>query len=322
MRPRIAPLCTFGLALAACHPSGGSSASAGLGEKPGGEAAPPIHVQTEAVARQPMPDYLTLTGSLRANRESDIAADASGRVLSALAERGEVVKRGQVIATLDSRTARLSATAAQAQAKLALYQLGQARRECARVKHLLDSGAISQAEFDRQTSQCSADQFSATAAEAQQESATTRLGDTQIRAPFDGIIGERLVDVGQHVEPSTRVASIYEPDPLRLILTIPEASLASIHAGMLVTFRVAAFGSERFHGTLRYISPNVRESSRDLVAEAVVANVDGRLKPGMFAVAKLEIAQVPSPVVDSKAVVRDGAGARVFVVGADKQIQE
>src|ERR1019366_8393744 len=228
----------FGLSVTACHKADEASSSGP------GQAAAPLHVQTAAVSEQPMPEYLTLTGSLHASQQSDIAADASGKVLQVLVERGQAVKAGQVIATLDARSANLSATAAQAQSHLAQSQLEQAQRDCERVKHLLDTGAISRAEFDRQTSQCTAQQWSAAAAEAQQQSATKLVGDARIRAPFDGIIGERLVNVGQYVDRNTRVASIYQPDPLRLELTIPEASLASIHEGVEVVFSVAAFGDE------------------------------------------------------------------------------
>jgi membrane fusion protein, multidrug efflux system len=313
----LAPIVLLSLA-SACHRTDDSSSA-----QAGGEAmAAPIRVQTATVSEQPMPEYLTLTGSLHASRQSDIAADASGKVLQALVERGQAVKTGQVIATLDARSATLSATAAQAQSHLAQEQLEQAQRECARVKHLLETGAISQADFDRQTSQCTSQQWSATAAEAQQQSATKLLGDTRIRAPFDGIIGERMINVGQYVEPSTRVASIYLADPLRLELTIPEADLASIHEGVGVSFSVAAFGDEKFAGTIRFISPNVRESSRDLIAEAVVANPDGKLRPGMFAVAKLELGEKPSPVVAINALARDDTAARLFVVGTDNRVQE
>jgi membrane fusion protein (multidrug efflux system) len=232
------------------------------------------------------------------------------------------VTRGQVIATLDARAASLSATAAQAQAHLAQSQLEQARRECDRVKHLLETGAISQAEFDRQTSQCTAQQWSSAAAEAQQQSATKLLGDTHIRAPFDGIIGERLVNVGQYVEPSTRVASIYDPNPLRLAVTVPEANLAAIREGMPVAFTVAAFGDEHFAGNVKFISPNVREASRDLVVEAVVPNPDGKLRPGMFAVARVQIGERPYPVIPAAAIARDESEARVFVVGPTREVQE
>ncbi len=300
---------------AACHRPEDSAASAS-------EAAAPIHVQTATVGEQPMPEYLTLTGSLRADQESDIAAEASGKVLQVLVERGQPVRVGQVIATLDARGATLSATAAQAQSRLAQSQLEQAQRECERVKHLLETGAISQADYDRQTSQCTVQEWSAAAAQAQQQSATKLLGDTRIRAPFDGIIGERMINVGQHVEPSTRVASVYDPDPLRLQVTVPEANVGVMKEGMPVAFTVAAFGDERFSGAVKYISPNVRESTRDLVVEAIVPNHDGRLRPGMFAVARLQLAERSRAVVPVASVRRDDSEARVFVVGPTKEVQE
>jgi membrane fusion protein (multidrug efflux system) len=251
-----------------------------------------------------------------------VAADSNGKVLQVLVERGQAVVRGQVIATLDARSASLSATAAQAQSKLAESQLEQARRECDRVKHLLETGAISQADFDRQTAMCTAQQWSAAAAAAQQESATKLLGDTRIRAPFDGVIGERMVNVGQHVEPSTRIASIYQPNPLRLTLTVPESDLAYVKEGLPVTFTVAAFGDAQFSGNVKFISPNVRESSRDLVVEAIVPNSDGRLRPGMFALARPRLGEESRPVVPSAAIARDDTETRVFVVGVDKVVQE
>jgi RND family efflux transporter MFP subunit len=282
---------------------------------------PAVHVQTASATEQPMPRYLTVTGSLRASLESDIAADAMGKVVQTACERGQAVKRGQVIAALDSRTSTLAATAAEAQSKLAQSQLEQGRRDCERVKHLLETGAISQAEYDRQTAQCTGQQWSAAAAEAQQMSASKTVGDARIRAPFDGVVGERYVNLGQYVQPSTRIASIYSPDPLRLELTVPEASVGAVAPDMPVSFTVAAFGDLPFAGRVKYISPNVRESTRDLVIEALVPNADGRLRPGMFAVAKVLLATPPTPVVPSAALLRDDTGARLFVV-VGRELQE
>jgi membrane fusion protein, multidrug efflux system len=303
------------LAVASCHRAEVASAA----PVASGEVA--VRVQTAAATERPMPRYLTLTGTLRASAESDIAADATGKVVQTLSERGQPVRRGQLIAILDSRTAALAATAAEAQSKAAQSQLEQARRDCERVKHLLDTGAISQAEYDRQTAQCTSQQWSAAAAEAQGKSATKMLGDTSIRAPFDGVIGERYVNVGQYVQPSTRVASIYNPNPLRLELTVPEASLGAIQPDVPVVFTVIAFGDQSFSGQVKFISPNVRESTRDLVVEAVVPNGDGRLKPGMFAVARVLLDSPSTPVVPSAALVRDDTGARLFVV-VGQQVQE
>ncbi len=304
------------LGLAGCRTSDDAAAATRLRE-----AAAPVHVTTVAVTERPMPEFLTLTGTLRASAQSDVAADVSGKVVSTFVERGQAVKKGQTIAIVDARTAALAATAAQAQSKVAQEQLEEAQRDCARVKHLLETGAISQAEFDKQTSQCTSQQWTAAAAQAQQQSASKLLGDANIRAPFDGYIGERYINVGQYVQPNTRVASVYAPDPLRLELTVPEASVGAIRQDMPVQFTVTAFGDQSFTGNVKFISPNLRESTRDLVIEAVVPNADLRLKAGMFAVARIELGAKPHAVVPRAAVVTDDTGSRVYVV-AGSQVQE
>ncbi len=297
------------LAASACRRADDAAAA-----QPPREASAAVHVKTAPVGERPMPEFLTLTGTLRASSESDVAADVSGKVVATYIERGQPVKQGQTIAIVDARGASLAATAAEAQAKMAQSQLEEARRDCERVRHLLDTGAISQAEYDRQTAQCTSQQWSAAAAEAQQKSATKLVGDANIRAPFTGYVGERYVNVGQYVQPSTRVATVYAPDPLRLQLTVPEVNVAAISQDMAVTFTVTAFGDQAFTGSVKYISPNVRESTRDLVIEAVVPNASLQLKPGMFAVAKIRLGEKPHTVVPRAAVVQDEGGARVFVV--------
>jgi membrane fusion protein, multidrug efflux system len=313
---RLLALLVLGLALYGCHKTDDAAAAARLHE-----AGAPVHVTTVAVVEKPMPEFLTLTGTLRANAESDVAADVSGKVIATYVERGQPVKKGQTLALVDARSAALAATAAEAQSRVAQEQLDQARRDCGRVQHLLDTGAISQAEYDKQTSQCTSQQWSAAAADAQHRSASKLLGDANIRAPFDGYVGERYVSVGQYVQPSTRVASVYAPDPLRLELTVPEASVGAVQQDMPVRFTVTAYGDQTFTGHVKYISPNLRESTRDLVIEALVPNADLKLKPGMFGVARIELGVKPHTVVPRAALVTDDTGSRAFVV-AGAQVQE
>lgn len=282
---------------------------------------PPVKVETVNAIELPMPELLTLTGTLRASQESDVAADASGKVTATMVERGQAVKQGETLAVLDARGAALTATAFAAQSGLAKAQLEQAQKECQRVQSLFKSGAISQAEYDRTTTQCQAGQFSAVAAQAQQASAQKIVGDAVIRAPFSGIVGERLVNVGQYVQPATKVISLYAPDPLRLELTVPESSIANIKPDLPVAFSVSAFGDKTFSGAVKFISPNIRQSTRDLVIEALVPNADLELRPGMFAVAHLTIGERKLPTVPTSAVRKDDSGARVFVV-IERRLQE
>ena len=286
------------------------------------QPVPTVKVQTTPVVEQMMPEYLTLTGSLKASQESEVAADASGKVTATFVERGQRVKQGDTLAILDARGASITATQAAAQTGLARAQLEQAQKECDRVKSLFQSGAISQAEFDRTTSQCQTTQFSAAAAQAQQQNAQKIVGDSVIRAPFSGIVGERYVNVGQYVQPSTRIVSLYNPDPLRLELTVPEANVGSVKPEQPVKFTVASFGEDHpFTAAVKFISPNVRPTTRDLVIEALAPNPDGKLRPGMFAVAGLSFGEKKAIVVPSSSIRKDETGARVFVV-IDKHVQE
>jgi membrane fusion protein (multidrug efflux system) len=297
------------LSLSGCHRSEAAPGSAVKEE-------PPIHVSTVPASERPVPEFLTLTGSLLADKESDIAADASGKVISTKVERGQKVKRGELLATLDASAAALNARAMAAQEQLAKTQAEQAKTECARSKQLFDSGAISKAEFDRAITQCNGSQWSVAAAAAQHGSAAKMVGDSAIRAPFSGVVGERYVNVGQYVQPSTRVVSLYAIDPLRLELSVPESNVALIRPGLEVDFKVSAYGDQSFAGNVRFISPNVRQESRDLVVEAVVPNVDGKLRPGMFATVRLKIGEKPSVVVPLDTVRKDLDPARAYVVVA------
>lgn len=310
---------TLGLAMLALS---GCKKPEGKAELTSAKQEAPISVSTVPAVERPMPEYLVLTGTLRASLESEVAADAAGKVTATLVERGQRVKKGDTLAVLDARGAAITASAMSAQSNLAQAQLEQAKRECERVKSLKDTGAISQAEYDRVTAQCQTTQWQVAAAQAQVQNAQKIVGDSVIRAPFGGIVGERYVNVGQYVQPSTRVVSLYDPDPLRLELTVPEQNIAGLKPEMSVVYTVSAFGDEKFTGTVKFISPNIRPTTRDLVIEAFCPNADGRLRPGMFALANLKVGEKSMPAVPVDAIRKNEAGdARVYVV-ADKQVQE
>lgn len=308
---------TAAFSLAHCKKPDAEATAAAAAAAP----AKPVAVQTAPITEQTMPDFLTLTGSLRASQESEVAADASGKVTKTFVERGQAVKAGDSLALLDSRGASITANQAAAQSGLARAQLEQAQKDCERVKALFQSGSISKAEYDRTTTQCETTQFSAAAAAAQQQSAQKLVGDALIRAPFAGIVGERFVNVGQFVQPSTRIVSLYMPDPLRLELTVPEANIGSVKIDAPVRFTVSAYPDKTFTGAVKFISPNVRTSTRDLVIEALCPNADFALKPGMFAVAQLDAGERKTAAVPKSALKRDENAARVFTV-FEKRIQE
>jgi len=305
-----AALCTSG-----CKKSAAEAASANV------EEAPAVSVKTEAATLIEVPTMLRLTGSLRGNREADLAANASGRVLSVSFERGAEVKVGQLLASLDVRAATFTATEARAQAESVRAQEAQAKDECARYDQLKEKGAISDLEYQQRVTQCRTLPLSAEAATARAALAAQNVGDGKIRAPFAGIIAERFVEVGQFVRQDSKVATIFSVDPIRLELAIPEAEVSKVREGAEVSFGVAAYPDREFTGKVKFVSGVVRRNTRDLVVEALVDNAERRLLPGMFADARLRVGSERMPSVPRAALVSRAGQFHVFVV-TDGRLEE
>ncbi len=279
---------------------------------------PIVKAATATVTEQPMPHKLALTGSLTANESSDVAANASGAVMATFVERGVFVEKGFVLARIDARTAALSAAEAKAQAEGARTSLQLAKNECERIDKLFKSGAIAGVEYDRQKGVCETAQFSAESADARYQMAQKGIADSAVRAPFAGMIAEKMVSAGEYVQPSTKVARVVAIDPLRLELTVPESSVALLRKGLAVTFHVAAFADTAFHGEIRYLGPSLRATSRDLLVEAVLPNADKKLRPGMFATAEVDLGERPALTMPKTAVRNDGSLRRAFFVVAGR----
>jgi RND family efflux transporter MFP subunit len=144
------------------------------------------------------------------------------------------------------------------------------------------------------------------------------LADTVVRAPFNGVVAERLVSVGDYVTKGTKVAVVVRVNPLRVRLTIPEQFVASVAVGQKVSFEVDAYSGRAFEGVVKYVSPALEANQRALTVEAVVPNPRGELKPGLFATARLQQPEpAPGLVVPPTAVLTSAGTSRVFVVNGD-----
>jgi membrane fusion protein (multidrug efflux system) len=299
---------TLTLTVAACNRSSAES-------KPPAAEAPPVAIERARVEPIKVPRVLTLSGTLVGAEQARVAAGAAGKVLATSIERGSVVKKGAVMVRLDSRTLTAQAKEAQAQVESLKAQEAQAKLDCERTQQMFDKGAISKADYDRSRTQCQTTKWSVSAAEARRTQTAEALRDTEIRAPFTGMIVERNVSAGEYVRPDSPVATLVAVDALRVELTVPEADVTQVRQGMAVEFRVAADDKSPAHqGRVRYIGPAVRQQTRDAVVEAEVDNVGRDLRPGMFVTAKLALGEQTLPSVPQTAVRADGVQRHVFVV--------
>lgn len=311
MRTTLTTAAVMLLAVAACKKPEGSEANAP--SKPKSETLPAVTVATADVVHQKMPRYLTLTGSVIADRQSEVAANVAGRVATTYVERGMPVKAGQVLAIVDSKAAGFQAAAASAQSQAAETQVAAARQDCDRADTLFKQGAMAKAEYDRQKAQCTAQLFQANAARANADLAGKLAGDTIIRAPIDGIVGERYVNVGEYVQPASKVASIFSIDPVRVSISVPERAVAQVQPGQTLQLDVSAYGDRKFPAVVKYVSPALRAGTRDLIVEAQAENKDLSLKPGMFATVLLATGEEDQPTVPLEAIKTEGPVKRMFL---------
>jgi membrane fusion protein (multidrug efflux system) len=276
--------------------------------------AAPIAVKLATAEVVKTPRAVTLSGSLIGAEEAQVAAGAAGKVLGTYVERGSVVKKGAILARLDARAVSAQAVQAAADAESAKAQATQAQLDCGRVERLNDKGAISKADYDKARTQCQTSKWSVEAAEARKTLTAEALRDTEIRAPFSGMVVERAVTAGEYVRADSRVVTLVNTDSLRVEITVPESDVSLVKQGMQVDFRTAGDSAGRvFHGKIRYVGPSVRKQSRDAIVEAVFANDDHDLRPGMFVTARLAVGEQDLPAVPSTAVRADGNLRHVFV---------
>lgn len=277
------------------------------------EREAPIEVNTTEVSTVEVPKILRLTGTLRGAKQTDLAANVAGRVQATLVERGTQVKRGTVLARVDVSQAALALAEARVQVETFEAQQQISQSECERYELLRAKGAVTDLEYDRVTAKCKMAPLEIQAAKARQTLAAKNVNDGVIRAPFDGVVIERHVEVGEYVQSSSPVVAMAQVDALRLEFSLPEANYSHVRPGASVTFRVVAYPERPFQGTVTHISGAVRDT-RDVLVEAQVENTDGKLAPGMFADVELTLGTQTLPAIPQTAVFQDNGKPNAFIV--------
>lgn len=308
------------LAMAMTNANGACQRSTSAAPAPKPEAKP-VQVDSVVVEERAVPKTLVVTGTLEADQRTDLAANASGRVIRTFVERGDHVKAGALLAQLDTRGATLSHAEAEANAKSITDQLAAVRAECLRYEALRTKGAITQQEFDRQAVQCRTQASSEEAARARLADAARVIQDAAIRAPFAGVVSERFVSVGDYVQPNSKVVTLLVDDPLRLRISVPEPAIAFAHEGTVVTFKVLSAANREFSAVIKYVGREVRPTTRDMVDEAVVDNHEHLLLPGTFVTVELPVGTSTQAIVPKAALVHSDGEATVFAI-VDKRLEQ
>ena len=264
-----------------------------------------INVEVAEIKTRPFVDEIRLTASVQANQDVQVAAEESGKILAILADKGAHVQAGQVIAKIDD--AILSAQVEQARAQAELASQTWDRR-----KRLYEEDRVG-AEIAYLEAKFAAQQTAANLKGLEE-----RLARTTIRAPFDGVLDERMVEVGSMVSPGMVVGRVVDLDPVKVTAGVPERFADDVHTGAMAEVTFDVFPDKLIKAPIRYVGATVNPQNRTFPVEVIVPNPKGLIKPEMVANVSVARRDLPDAVVvPQDALVRVENGYVVFVA-ADK----
>jgi len=266
--------------------------------------APPVTVEAARVEPESLRDVATFGGQLSSENSVKVKVEAGGIVEAILFAEGQEVAKGDVLVQLrdDEQVARLR----EAEANLAL-----ARHVSTRTRELATREAVSEAQQDRVAADLAV-------AEARVDVARVALDRTRVRAPFDGVVGMRLVAPGDRVTNKDALVQIDAVDRLQVTFAIAEVGILFARVGAPVQIRVAPYPDQVFPGEVFFVSPSIEPATRRVIVKAWVPNAERRLRPGLFADVDLEVGQREQAlVVPESAVVFDREGTYVWKLDAE-----
>jgi multidrug efflux system membrane fusion protein len=267
---------------------------------------PPATVTVVDAKSEVIPNLLTAVGDLAAVHQVNVTSDVGGRITDIMFTAGSTVKAGSPLVQLFDGPEQGDLASFKAQATVAQLALERAKQLAAR-------------QFGPQTtveqSQAAYDQANAGIAKTQ-----AIISQKLVRAPFDGELGVRHVEVGQFLTAGTQIVSLTDLSELYANFTVTEKDSANLKVGQTVRVVVDAYPGRTFEGTITAIEPQISTDTRNIRVQATIINPDHILKPGMFTTTTVVLPDKPAVVtVPETAVDYTLYGDSVFLIAEKKE---
>jgi RND family efflux transporter MFP subunit len=296
-----------------------SRGKSGSGKK---ERPAPSVVVAKVVARD-VPVEIQAPVDLRPLEQVDVGSKILGYVDAVLVERGDRVKKGQVIALvrpsdLPDQLAAARSSIGQIKAQAAL-----ARTNHERASKLAPSGVVSQQELQATTAALASAEAAEASAEAQISGLAIRLGETRITSPIAGFVSTRRLDPGALVSPTgTAIVTVVRMDRLRVFLSLTETDATGIAVGMDARVELDAMPNRQFSGKVVRVAPTFDPLTRTLEAEVQLPNESGELRPGMYGRGFIRRELHPMAPVAPIAALQISSGKRYVFVLRDTKVEQ
>lgn len=283
--------------------------SAGCGKRSdtGGFARPPTAVEVAEAKRGTVREKLHALGTVEAFERVKVSAEIDAVARELPFDEGRLVRKGDLLARLDDRE--LSAEARRAEALR-----DQARLNAERFERLSRENVSSSQDRDNARAALAV-------AEANLKLAEARLAKTRITAPFEGVVGRRLISPGAFLRTGDVITDLARIDRVKVGFAVPERYLADLRRGATVTATTVAYPGKDFTGTINVVDPTLDAGTRTARLVAVIANPKRELRPGMSTDVTAVLAERPNAVtVPDAAVFAEGDRNYLYVVKSDSTV--
>lgn len=302
-------------------------------QKPSATSAPEtvrgMSVYRTATSR--VPDVISAVGTVRAAETSQISAQMMGNVVAVNVREGDVVKQGQILATIDPAQAQASLDRAQAALAATQHEAAAAQTELTlteatlkRYDTLFQRKSVSPQEYDEikaRYQSASAREEGARAGQSQAKAAVAQaqaaFGYTKLRAPFNGVVTERRADPGVLAAPGMPLLTVEASGRYRLEATVDEADLRFVHLGESVPVTLDAYPDQSLSGKVTQIFPSAASDTRTFVVK-IELPANRELRSGLFGRASFSRGERQSLLIPHTSVVELGGLKGVYVVGSEQ----
>ena len=253
------------------------------------------------VSPAPLESTVDAVGTVLADASAVLRTEVPGQIVERHFEEGQSVKKGDPLFSVE-------ATIFEAEYNEAKANLEQSEAEFTRAQELVSSQLVSATEYDTARANYNV-------AVARLRSAESRLSKTVIRAPLDGFVGLRRINVGDYATVGQELVNVVRLDPLRVDFSVPETLLGRIQPGQGISVSVGAFRDETFEGVVTAIDPQIDVTGHSMAIRARLPNPDLRLRPGLFAEVAVSLAVNPEAIlVPEQAIWPIGNDKIVYVI--------
>lgn len=245
-----------------------------------GSKAKPLNINAKIMRSESLTDYIQVTGNLIPDEEVDLTFEATGKIVNIFFQEGSTVTKGQLLAKVNDKPLQAELQKLEAQIPLAEDRVY-------RQKALLEKDAVSKETYEQVTTELEK-------LHADIDLAKSRIAQTELRAPFDGIIGLRQVSEGAYASPATVVASLTKIVPLKIEFSVPERYMNMINQGTPIEFQM---DKNIYSASVYAVDSKIERDILQQKARAVYPNANGRLKPGRSVLVKIKSSELKNAII-------------------------